>query len=77
MFGSTLSQFIIQEFTDAITENNAIKSIGLASFITTIVSMIPVISGSAGNAGSQSATTIVRALSLKKSRGLILSAKFC
>ncbi|AJR12302.1 Magnesium transporter mgtE [Mesomycoplasma dispar] len=66
MFGSTLSQFIIQEFTDAITENNAIKSIGLASFITTIVSMIPVISGSAGNAGSQSATTIVRALSLKE-----------
>ncbi|MCI8283523.1 magnesium transporter [Mesomycoplasma hyopneumoniae] len=66
MFGSTLSQFIIQEFTNAISQNNAIKSIGLASFITTIVSMIPVISGSAGNAGSQSATTIVRAISLKE-----------
>ncbi|MBG0730861.1 magnesium transporter [Mycoplasma sp. 'Moose RK'] len=66
MFGSTLSQFIIQEFTNAISENNVIRSIGLGSFITTIVSMIPVISGSAGNAGSQSATTIVRALSLKE-----------
>ncbi|MDW2922030.1 magnesium transporter [Mesomycoplasma ovipneumoniae] len=66
MFGSTLSQFIIQKFTDAITENDSIKSIGLSSFITTIVSMIPVISGSAGNAGSQSATTIVRSISLKE-----------
>ncbi|WP_337896502.1 magnesium transporter [Mesomycoplasma ovipneumoniae] len=66
MFGSTLSQFIIQQFTDAITENDSIKSIGLSSFITTIVSMIPVISGSAGNAGSQSATTIVRSISLKE-----------
>lgn len=66
MFGSSLSQFIIQEFTNAISQNNTIKSIGLSSFITTIVSMIPVISGSAGNAGSQSATTIVRAISLKE-----------
>ncbi len=66
MFGSTLSQFIIQKFTDAISENDSIKSIGLSSFITTIVSMIPVISGSAGNAGSQSATTIVRSISLKE-----------
>lgn len=66
MFGSTLSQFIIQEFTNAISNNDQIRAIGLSSFITTIVSMIPVISGSAGNAGSQSATTIVRALSLRE-----------
>ncbi|WP_215741518.1 magnesium transporter [Mesomycoplasma hyorhinis] len=64
MLGSTLSQVIIQMFTDSIAQNQRLKVLGLSIFISTIVSIIPVISGAAGNAGSQSATTIVRAISL-------------
>lgn len=64
MFGSTLSQYIIEYFTDLMQGDSAFKALGLSVYVSTIVSMIPVISGSAGNAGSQSATTIVRALSL-------------
>ncbi|QJB71172.1 magnesium transporter [Mycoplasma sp. 1654_15] len=66
MLGSTLSQVIIQFFTDSIAENQRLKILGLSIFISTIVSIIPVISGAAGNAGSQSATTIVRAISLSE-----------
>ncbi|WP_434336720.1 magnesium transporter [Mesomycoplasma conjunctivae] len=69
MFGSTLSQYIIQQFTDVIDNGQVFKALGLSTFISTIVSMIPVISGAAGNAGSQSATTIVRALSLNNIEG--------
>lgn len=64
MLGSTLSQVIIQMFTDSIAQNQRLKVLGLSIFISTIVSIIPVISGAAGNAGSQSATTILRAISL-------------
>ncbi|MGZ9413160.1 magnesium transporter [Mycoplasma sp. AC157] len=64
MLGSTLSQVVIQLFTDSLENSSSLKALGLGIFISTIVSIIPVISGSAGNAGSQSATTITRALSL-------------
>ncbi|UWD34419.1 magnesium transporter [Mesomycoplasma molare] len=64
MLGSTLSQIVIQLFTDSLEKNITLKSLGLGIFVSTIVSIIPVISGSAGNAGSQSATTITRSLSL-------------
>ncbi|WGI36813.1 magnesium transporter [Mesomycoplasma lagogenitalium] len=78
MFGSTLSQVIIQIFTDYLEHSNSLKSLGMGIFISTIISIIPVISGSAGNAGSQSATTITRALSLGeiKKRGYMKKVFF-
>ncbi|MGY6172577.1 magnesium transporter [Candidatus Mycoplasma pogonae] len=64
MIGSTLSQIVIDKFTGAIDGLDILKTRGLAIFVGTIVSIIPVIAGSAGNAGSQAATTITRAISL-------------
>lgn len=64
MLGSTLSQVVIDQFTHAMETDQKLKAIGLGIFISTIVSIIPVIAGSAGNAGSQAATTITRAISL-------------
>ncbi|WP_033160975.1 magnesium transporter [[Mycoplasma] collis] len=62
MIGSTLSQIVIQSFTEAFEHNKRLITIG--AFTSTIVAIIPVIAGAAGNAGSQSATTITRAISL-------------
>lgn len=62
MISATLSQFIIQSFTDI--SENFIKSLGVTLSTAIIVSLIPVISGAAGNAGSQSSTTITRSLAL-------------
>ncbi|VEU59371.1 magnesium transporter [Mesomycoplasma neurolyticum] len=64
MLGSTLSQIVIEVFTNSIENSSSLKSLGLSVYVSTIVSIIPVIAGSAGNAGSQSATTITRAISL-------------
>ncbi|WP_051599968.1 magnesium transporter [Mycoplasma elephantis] len=64
MLGSTLSQVVIQIFTDKV--GTQIAGAGVSSAI--LVGMIPVISGSAGNAGSQSSTTITRAFALGEIR---------
>ncbi|UUD36653.1 Magnesium transporter mgtE [Mycoplasmopsis californica] len=69
MIGSTLSQIVIQIFTDKIGAQ--IASAGVSTAI--LVGMIPVISGSAGNAGSQSSTTITRAFALGEIRANQLS----
>lgn len=60
MIGSTLSQIVIELFT------NVMKGYIASGVISTavLVAMIPVISGAAGNAGSQSSTTITRAFAL-------------
>ncbi|OYD27062.1 magnesium transporter [Mycoplasma testudineum] len=59
LIGSTLSQIVIQIFSD-------ISSNTLSAFVTTtfLTSLVPVLSGAAGNSGSQSSTTITRAASL-------------
>lgn len=64
LIGSTLSQLIIEKFTGLAQAK--LQYTTITSVITTaiITGMVPVISGSAGNAGSQSATTIMRAYAL-------------
>ncbi|TDV23282.1 magnesium transporter [Mycoplasmopsis mustelae] len=62
MISATMSQFIIQEFTDL--SENFINGLGITVSTAVIVSLIPIISGAAGNAGSQSSTTITRAAAL-------------
>ncbi|MGL5519803.1 MAG: magnesium transporter [Metamycoplasmataceae bacterium] len=59
MISSTFSQIIIEHFTELATNQFA-----NASLSTIIVSLIPVISGVAGNSGSQSATTVTRSIAL-------------
>lgn len=61
MLGSTLSQIVIQLFT-----NYSEKSIEQWVAISVFVAIVPVISGAAGNAGSQSSTTITRSLALNE-----------
>ncbi|QNM93890.1 magnesium transporter [Mycoplasma sp. Pen4] len=62
MLSATMSQFVIQKFTDI--SEDVIKGLGVTISTAIIVSLIPIISGSAGNAGSQSSTTITRAAAL-------------
>ncbi|UVD81820.1 magnesium transporter [Mycoplasma iguanae] len=69
MIGSTLSQIIIDQFTNLLEHSAYLNKIGVSTFFSTIVSIIPVIAGSAGNAGSQAATTITRAISLGEIEG--------
>lgn len=52
MFSSTISQFVINGFNDVITA------------VTGIIAFMPMLTDSAGNAGSQSSTTIIRGLSV-------------
>ena len=65
MISSTLSQVVLDAFLGLAGNNlneqtSHIATIGITS---AIVAILPVISGAAGNAGSQSSTTIIRALS--------------
>ncbi|WP_322935398.1 magnesium transporter [Mycoplasmopsis felis] len=62
MISATLSQFIIQEFTNL--SENFLDSLQITVSTAVVVSLIPIISGAAGNAGSQSSTTITRAAAL-------------
>ncbi|MEA4134265.1 MULTISPECIES: magnesium transporter [unclassified Mycoplasma] len=62
MISATLSQFIIQKFTDV--SEGFVNGINVAISSAILVGLIPIISGAAGNAGSQSSTTITRAASL-------------
>lgn len=52
LFSATISQFVIDGFNDVIT------------VVTGLIAFMPMLSDSAGNAGSQSSTTIIRGLSL-------------
>ncbi|WP_406613503.1 magnesium transporter [Mycoplasma corogypsi] len=62
MLSATISQYIIQAFTEL--SEHFIQGLGVAISTSIIVALIPIISGSAGNAGSQSSTTITRASAL-------------
>ncbi|MHA3825691.1 magnesium transporter [Mycoplasma sp. BRA285] len=62
MISATMSQYIIQQFSNI--SENFIKGLGVSVSTGIIVGLIPIISGSAGNAGSQSSTTITRASAL-------------
>lgn len=73
MIGATLSQWIINSFQSYIIEHRG--DIIPPYLLTAIDSLIPVISGTAGNAGSQSATTMTRALSLGESKKPSLAIK--
>lgn len=64
LIGSTLSQVVIEQFT---TISSNLLSGVISSAI--LVAMVPVISGAAGNAGSQSSTTITRAYALGEIEG--------
>ena len=57
MISATISQIVLDSFQGI---SNATI---VATFTTAIVAILPVISGAAGNAGAQSSTTIIRALS--------------
>lgn len=68
MFSATLSQFVLQSFID-ITHNILPSTRGdsggaflTTAIITLLVSILPDISGTSGNAGTQSSTLITRAL---------------
>lgn len=61
MIGSTLSQVIIQYLSEPI-ENKLTASIGLSTAV--MISLVPVTSATSGNAGSQSTSTLTRAVSL-------------
>lgn len=52
MLSSTLSQFVINQYNDLLT------------MITGLVAFMPMLTDSAGNAGSQASTTIIRGLSV-------------
>ncbi|MCU9936093.1 magnesium transporter [Mycoplasmopsis cynos] len=62
MLSATISQYIIQKFTNI--SENSIEQFGITISTAVIVSLIPIISGSAGNAGSQSTTTVTRSATL-------------
>ena len=52
LFSASISQFVINSFNDVIT------------VVTGLIAFMPMLSDSAGNAGAQSSTTIIRGLSL-------------
>lgn len=60
MIGSTLSQVIIQFLSHSI-ENKIAASFGSSAFL---IALVPVTSATSGNAGSQSTSTLTRAVSL-------------
>ncbi|SYV97455.1 magnesium transporter, partial [Mycoplasmopsis edwardii] len=62
MLSATISQYIIQKFTNI--SEQSIQQFGISISTAVIVSLIPIISGSAGNAGSQSTTTVTRSAAL-------------
>lgn len=64
MIGSTLSQVIIQFFSKSF-ESEILKT-GLSSAV--MIALIPVTSATSGNAGSQSTSTLTRALALGELR---------
>ncbi|UWW01279.1 hypothetical protein NW064_02730 [Mycoplasmopsis felis] len=64
MISATLSQFIIQEFTNL--SENFLDSLQITVSTAVVVSLIPIISGAAGNAGSQSSTTITQAAAFRR-----------
>lgn len=55
MISATISQIVLDSF-------QGFSDLLIPAFTTAIVAILPVISGAAGNAGSQSSTTIIRAL---------------
>lgn len=65
MIGSTLSQVIIQFFSKSFEEAISTQ-IGLSSAV--MIALIPVTSATSGNAGSQSTSTLTRALALGELR---------
>ena len=60
MLSATLSEFVSQHFIDYVTKEGSL--IAAAHLSSAIISIAPVIAGSAGNAGAQSSTTVIRAL---------------
>ena len=59
MISATLSQIVLDAFQDI--ANSVLFSISITS---ALIAILPVISGAAGNAGSQSSTTVIRALAI-------------
>ncbi len=77
MLSATLSQIIIDSFSD-ITSNFLAKKVISQAVTTTILlagilSIIPVISSSSGNAGSQASSTIIRSIALNELKNTKLS----
>ena len=60
LISSTISQIILTAFQDYIDDILTIR------ITTLLVSLVPVISGTSGNAGSQAVTSIVRSMSLRE-----------
>ena len=58
MFAATLSQVVLDTFQNL---SDSTLNAGIIA-TTALVAILPVISGSAGNAGAQSSTTIIRLL---------------
>jgi magnesium transporter len=74
MIGATLSQVIIDSFysiTEHFLANAAIGTTISAGLMTgAILAIIPVISSSAGNAGSQASSTITRSIALNEFKNI-------
>ncbi len=70
MIGATLSQIIIDSFS--VIAENFIKNASIQAFISTsvILAIVPVISSSAGNAGSQASSTITRSIALNELKNI-------
>ncbi len=59
MISATLSQIVLDAFQNIASIDLAVAGAGITS---AIIAILPVISGAAGNAGSQASTTVIRAL---------------
>lgn len=70
LFSATLSQVVIQSLQNVIANSDIRKyffanAIGSLPVLYAIDSLIPLISGTAGNTGSQSSTTIIRGIAME------------
>ncbi|WP_342252630.1 magnesium transporter [Spiroplasma endosymbiont of Amphibalanus improvisus] len=68
MISATLSQIVITCFTNLYNVDTSSDNSNIINYIVNglLIPMLPIISGTSGNAGSQSSTTVIRALSLRQ-----------
>lgn len=78
MIGATMSQVIIDSFSEITTEflekNKFDVVLSSTVLLAGILSIIPVISSSAGNAGSQASSTVTRSIALNELKSLKFSS---
>lgn len=69
MISATISQIVLQLFVNVFGSIDAVNHasyIGNTILTAILIPILPVISGTAGNAGCQSSTVVIRALALNE-----------